>query len=216
MMDYLPIQLNHTTVYLLVEKCLFLPQTKTLVIADLHLGKATHFRKSGIIIPSGAGTLRDYKTLHTLIIKYNPERIIFLGDLFHSIENAAWQYFLDFTQNFPWLKLLLIQGNHDIFPTHRYSEANLLLFEEQLIEDDFIFSHAPLSTVTEGYVNIAGHIHPATRLKGLGKQWLKLPCFHFEPPYFLLPAFGSLTGTYLLPKGSSQQFVVTDKLVKEI
>ncbi|GAA4803948.1 ligase-associated DNA damage response endonuclease PdeM [Olivibacter ginsenosidimutans] len=216
MMDYLPIQLNGITVYLLVEKCVFLPHTHTLVIADVHLGKAAHFRKSGIIIPSSAGTQRDYKTLHHLIVKYNPNRIIFLGDLFHSIANASWQYFLEFVNCYPWLNLILILGNHDILsPTH-YDQANLLTYKESLIEDKMIFSHAPLDNIPYGMLNMAGHIHPAASLKGLGKQSLKLPCFHFQYPYFLLPAFGSLTGTFLLPKGDGQQFVVTGKVVKEI
>lgn len=216
MMDYLPIQMNGTEIYLLVEKAVFLPHVSSLIIADIHLGKAAHFRKSGIMIPSSAGTQRDYKTLHQLIAKYNPNRIIFLGDLFHSSENASWQYFLEFVQHYPWLKLILIQGNHDVLGHKHYEQANLLIYEECMIEAGFIFSHIPLDEIPRGMINMAGHIHPAASLKGLGKQSLKLPCFHFQDPYFLLPAFGSLTGTSLLPKGSGQQFVVTGKVVKKI
>lgn len=216
MIDYLALQLNQTPAYLLAEKGLFLPLSRTLVLADLHLGKAAHFRKSGIMIPAQAGTHQDYQNLHRLILKYNPLRIIFLGDLFHSVENASWQYFIAFAQQYPQLQLSLIRGNHDILPRIRYNEANLLIYEDQLAEGDLIFSHAPLNEVPSGTLNMAGHIHPAATLKGAAKQSLQLPCFHFEPPYLLLPAFGSLTGTYILPKGRGKQFVVTGKMVKEI
>jgi len=216
MTDYLAIQLNHTPVYLLAEKGVFLPQSHTLILADLHLGKAAHFRKSGIMIPAQAGTYRDYQTLHRLILKYNPLRIIFLGDLFHSVENATWRYFIAFAQQYSQLKLWLVRGNHDILSPARYTEANLLICEDQLVEGNLIFSHAPLNHVPPEMLNMAGHIHPATTLKGMAKQSLQLPCFHFEWPYLLLPAFGSLTGTYVLPKGRGKQFVVTGKTVKEI
>jgi len=215
MTDHLAIQLKDKTVYLLAEKCAFFPYTQTLVIADIHLGKAVHFRKSGIMIPPQAGTVQDYRILHHVIQKYKPLRILFLGDLFHSVANTAWQHFADFTTQYNWLTWVLIQGNHDILPAQLYREANLQVCET-LQEDGLLFSHAPLAQVTADSINIAGHIHPATSLRGLGKQTLKLPCFHFAPPYFLLPAFGSLTGTFVLPKGDAQQFVVTGKTVRAI
>ncbi|QNL50847.1 ligase-associated DNA damage response endonuclease PdeM [Olivibacter sp. SDN3] len=205
--------LGGKTVYLLPEKCIFLPENATLVLADIHLGKAAHFRKSGIIIPANAGTLQDYAKLHRLISKYQPKRILFLGDLFHSDTNKSWQHFLDFFHLYPQIKLILVRGNHDILPENVYQEANLALWEEQLEEEFIIYSHAPLAAVPSGMLNIAGHVHPATILTGKGKQKLRLPCFHYQPPLFLLPAFGDLTGTFILPKGNAKQFVVTNKSV---
>lgn len=215
MTDHLAIELNNKIIYLLAEKGIFFPHTQTLVIADVHLGKAAHFRKSGIMIPSLAGTVKDYQALHLLIHKYQPARIIFLGDLFHSVANASWNHFIYFTSNYPNLKFILVQGNHDLLTKSHYKDADLEVCND-LLEDNFLLSHAPLANIPENVINIAGHVHPATRLRGQGKQQLTLPCFHFATPYLLLPAFGSLTGTFVLAKGDAKQYIATGKTVRAI
>lgn len=216
MKDRLELRINNKTVYLLAEKCIFFPENETLVIADIHLGKAAHFRKAGIIIPQQAGTDRDFNILQSLLDKYQAKRIIFLGDLFHSAENAAWQHFVDFSRKHRQTELILIKGNHDVLPTAYYTQGNLKVHLETLREDFILYSHAPLPEVPRDVLNIAGHVHPAVNLKTKGKQSLRLPCFHLESSLLLLPAFGSLTGTFALPKGNAQQFVTTGRTVLAI
>lgn len=216
MRDRLELRIKNKTIYLLAEKCIFFPENQTLVIADIHLGKAAHFRKAGIIIPQQAGTDRDYKLLQDVLKKYETKRIIFLGDLFHSSENAAWLHFVDFSSQYPHTELILIKGNHDILPLAYYQQSNLKVHLETLQEDFILYSHAPLPEVPAGILNIAGHVHPAANLKARGKQTLRLPCFHLEQSLLLLPAFGSLTGTFALPKGNAQQFVTTGRTVLAI
>ena len=41
---------NSIILHFLPEKILHLPQYQTLVVADWHLGKITHFRKNGIFV----------------------------------------------------------------------------------------------------------------------------------------------------------------------
>lgn len=216
MSDRLRLQIKNETVYLLAEKCIFFPQNKTLVIADIHLGKAAHFRKAGIIIPQQAGTDQDFSVLHRLLQKYETKRIIFLGDLFHAEENTSWQHFLDFTKKHPLIEFILIKGNHDILPATRYQQGNLKVYHDTLQEGLLLYSHAPLIGVPKGLLNIAGHIHPGAILKGKGRQELRLPCFHLDSALLLLPAFGSLTGTFTLRRGNAQQFVTTGKSVRAI
>lgn len=38
---------------LLAERAAWLPASKTLLVADLHLGKAQSFRRSGVPVPAG-------------------------------------------------------------------------------------------------------------------------------------------------------------------
>ena len=73
-------------IQLLPEKVAFLPHHKTLVVADIHLGKASHFRKEGIMIPL-PGSCPDLKCLGELLDSLQPEIVVFLGDLFHSSLN---------------------------------------------------------------------------------------------------------------------------------
>lgn len=212
----LPFYFGNKTIFLLPEKGIYLPENKTLVIADVHFGKSEHFRKAGIFMPPNAGTIQDYQRLNALIYKYQPARILFLGDLFHSSENSSWNLFLTFAKQHPAIKLLLIKGNHDILPMKLYLDANLHVYPDHLEEDIFIFSHGPLTEVPLNKINMAGHIHPGTTLAGLGKQRLTLPCFHYEHPLLLLPAFGSLTGVYKIPKGKAKQFIVASQKIVEV
>lgn len=211
-----PFYLGNQPIYLLPEKAMFIPEKRTLIIADVHFGKAEHFRKAGIFMPPNAGTLEDYKRLAHLIDKYQPLQIMFLGDLFHSTENSSWLHFLSFAKQHSTTQLILIKGNHDILPSKLYLDANLIVYPEHLEEDIFIFSHGPLTQVPPGKINVAGHIHPGTTLVGLGKQKLTLPCFHYEHPLLLLPAFGSLTGVYKIPRSHAKQFVVTSQKIIEV
>ena len=73
--------------HLLPQKAIFWKNKNTLLISDLHLGKITHFRKAGIAIPTEA-LLRNFNILEFLIREYKPQRIILLGDLFHSAFNS--------------------------------------------------------------------------------------------------------------------------------
>ena len=51
---------------LLPDRALLWPRARTLVIADLHLGKAQHFRRAGIALPRG-GTGHDLARLDRLL-----------------------------------------------------------------------------------------------------------------------------------------------------
>lgn len=94
------ININNFEFTLLFEKALYKPDEQLLIIADVHLGKAAHFRKGGISIPAQA-QVADYENLKKLFHKVNPKKVYFLGDLFHSSYNNDWNYFCDLIALFP-------------------------------------------------------------------------------------------------------------------
>ena len=51
---------------LLPEKACWLPQHQALLLADLHLGKVSHFRKSGIAVPAAANDRNTEALIHLL------------------------------------------------------------------------------------------------------------------------------------------------------
>jgi len=207
------LKLLNTIVELLPEKALFLPETNTLVIADIHLGKAMHFRKNGISIPPQSAE-KDYMRLNALIERKQPQRIIVLGDLFHSTHNSEWNLFCEFVAYRSGIRFMLIIGNHDILDRNYYNKLCLEVIDHTLELQDLVLSHEPLKKVPDGMVNVAGHIHPGFVLQGRGKQNLKLPCFYLLPNQLILPAFGSLTGLYRLEKvRNSEVFVVANDRV---
>jgi DNA ligase-associated metallophosphoesterase len=210
------IQLGNETYILLNEKALFRPKDATLIIADLHLGKAQHFRKHGLYFPQKSSE-KDYERLRFLIESLKPGRILLLGDLFHSSFNHEWNIFCEFVDSFKTVDFVLILGNHDILEEKHYKGICSEIIENTLEEGDVIFSHHPLKKIPSGKYSIAGHIHPGVVLYGKGKQHVKLPCFYLFENQLILPAFGSLTGLQLIvPEKKSKVFVVTTNIVMEV
>jgi DNA ligase-associated metallophosphoesterase len=210
------LRLGKETYILLNEKALFRAGDATLIIADLHLGKAQHFRKNGIYLPQKSAE-KDYERLKQLITSLKPRRIILLGDLFHSTYNHEWELFCEVVNSFKKIEFVLILGNHDILEEQHYKSICSKIVEDVLEEEDVVFSHQPLKKTPENKINIAGHIHPGVVLSGKGKQHVKLPCFYWFNNQLILPAFGSLTGLQLIvPEKEAQVYVITTSRVMEM
>lgn len=193
------------SMYWEAEKCLF--------VSDTHFGKVSHFRKNGIAVPSRA-IQQNWDRLTSLIDHYKPKELVFLGDLFHSTHNKEWETFQAVSDTFYDVELLLIEGNHDILNPQLYFNANIQL-KETLVRGPFLFSHHPVETLK--HFNIHGHIHPAVRLRGKGRQNMKLPCFYFGERYGIMPAFGNFTGTAIIPiKEGDQVFGLTENSVLKL
>ncbi len=185
-MSNLEFEIEGEKLLLLPERAIFWAVKKILIVSDLHLGKAGHFRRNGIPITKKVH-IADLQILNDLLVEHRPEEVILLGDLFHSSHNNEWQDFIDFIEHFNFVKFILVQGNHDIF--EQYPES---LHLTQLLElPPFSFTH--IKEVSSFY-NLSGHIHPGVRINGLGRQGMTLSCFYFTKSYGVLPAFGQFTG----------------------
>ncbi len=189
---------------LLPEKAVWIDSMRTLLLADIHLGKASHFRKSGIPIPEQVHDL-DYKRLKELIQRYSPKDVYFLGDLFHSSWNEQWEDLSSFLPQFPESTFHLVLGNHDILPTEKYQDTNLQVYRNAVILESFLLSHEP-TIPPPGLLNICGHIHPGILLKGKAKQTVRIPCFYYSEEILVLPSFGNFTGLFLI-NGKKSDYV---------
>lgn len=169
---------------------LFLPEASACFVADIHLGKTEHFRKSGIGMPAYAGE-KDLAALRVLFSVVAPTTFFFLGDLFHSEANEALACFKHLLSECTQHRYTLIKGNHDILSKAQYQGLGLEVQEEGYTFHDLILGHDPAHPSGP---HLAGHIHPGIRLKGSGKQRLRLPMWWIKPGQIILPAFGNLTG----------------------
>lgn len=172
---------------------IFWTEIATLLISDVHLGKISHFRKHGIAVPQKA-VQKNFVALTNIVELYEPKTIIFLGDLFHSTLNTEWALFADWVKTIS-AKIILVSGNHDIISPLKY-EALAIQVIPELIIHSFLLTHHPEER--EGLFNFSGHIHPAIKLSGLGRQSVRLPCFYKTEHQMIVPAFGEFTGTYTL------------------
>lgn len=217
-MPSVPFDFNflHQNLLLLPEKAVFWVQEQTLIIADIHLGKVGHFRKAGIAIPKSLEQ-DDLAELSDLIHRYSPQKILFLGDLFHSELNKDWEWLVLWRSLFPNIAMILVLGNHDILNKKLYEDLNFQVCE-CFETGPFYFSHEPLNNSQSEKVSkyiISGHIHPGVVLEGAGRQRLSLPCFHFGKKQALLPSFGKFTGKVKMKnlKGDRVFAVLKDKIV---
>lgn len=185
------------------------PEQEVLLIADVHFGKISHFRKHGSAVPIQA-IAQNFEKLDQLLKEFDPEHIIFLGDLFHSSLNIEWELFADWKNSIN-NQIHLIAGNHDIISPLKYEKLGIPLFSEIKI-DKFHLSHHPEEK--EGLFNICGHIHPGYKMRGTGRQLLKLRCFYRNGNRLILPAFGEFTGNYCMqPTQKEQIFAIAGKEV---
>jgi DNA ligase-associated metallophosphoesterase len=206
-MSCLSFQLLGQNLLLLPQKAIYWQQEKTLIAADVHLGKVGHFRKAGIAVPRNMEQ-DDLAVLSDLIFEHKPEKIIFLGDLFHSDMNADWEWFALWRKQLPKLEIILIRGNHDILHDSHYLELDITL-RDQLAVGPFLMLHHPLAEAallqTEGYV-FCGHIHPGVNLVGRARQSIT---------QVILPSFGKFTGRVAVRSAENDRIfaVLKDKVV---
>lgn len=211
-MDSITFDYNGLELTLLPEKAVWLASLKVLLLADLHFGKAKHFRKVGIPIPEEIHDL-DYERLQLLIHRFAPKHVYFLGDLFHSSWNDQWEDLLSFLVQFQESTFHLVLGNHDILPSYHYQKSKLQVHAQSVILESLLLSHEPI-TPPKGMLTVCGHIHPGILLKGKAKQAVRIPCFHFSENKLVLPSFGNFTGLFLV-NAKKTDFIwgVTDERV---
>lgn len=213
-MNSLSIHISGTEFLLHPLRAIYWPAQKTLICSDVHIGKAEHFRKSGIEMPRLVNK-NNFWNLSVLFELYKPERWLVLGDLMHSTVNSEWYDLTDFLANYPSIHVHLIRGNHELYPDQTYLDLGFEV-SESLISGDLLFTHEEESR-SQNLFNIHGHIHPAVRLRGAAGQSLRLPCFYKSETKFILPAFGAFTGSFTVkPKRTDRVFVIAENKVMEI
>ncbi|AWG23114.1 metallophosphoesterase [Flavobacterium faecale] len=188
-------------------------EKKILLVSDVHFGKVMHFRKYGIAIPT-AIIKENFANLDVLLATYTPEKVVFLGDLFHSKINNEWNMFEEWISNQVNCSFVLIEGNHDVIGRDYYTDLQIKVLPQMVI-DDFLLTHHPEETIA--LFNFCGHLHPGVELKGIGRQFLKLACFFQSENQMILPAFGSFTGKYFIkPTTKNTIYAIADTTVFEI
>lgn len=201
---------------LLPEKAIWSPDLNSIFTADLHFGKAAHFRKSGIPIPEPIHH-QDLELIFNLVEKYNPADFYFLGDLFHSDWNEQWNHLNSFLLQFQQTRFHLVKGNHDVLSPIAYEKSSFQIHREPIQIGKLILTHEPMESVSEDFLNLCGHIHPGVRLVGRARQSIRIPCFHRKGNQLILPAFGNFTGLAMVrPSEGDQVFGVAEKKIIQI
>jgi DNA ligase-associated metallophosphoesterase len=192
---------------LLPERAAWHADSRTLFIADLHLGKSATFRAHGLPVPSGT-TRHNLQRLGALVQQHGATRLVFLGDLLHS-RHAQQAAVVEPVQ--AWraahatLCCVLVRGNHD---SHAGDPPRALGFD--VVDEPWPVDGAPGLVACHhpqraaGAAVLAGHWHPAVTLRGPARDRQRLACFCLVDRVLVLPAFGAFTGSspHAPPPGS--------------
>lgn len=200
----------------LPERALWWPQASTLLLADVHVGKAQSFRRLGVPVPRGT-TDETLGRLSLLLERTGAERLVVLGDWGHSARgwSAAQRDAVSvWRERHAALDWHLIVGNHDA----RVGDVPAAWQLQQHLD---AWELGPLTLCHEpapraGRSVLAGHLHPCLQLDR-GADRARLPCFHFMPGLAVLPAFGAFTGMHAIRRVAGDRVVVVaDGEVREV
>lgn len=184
-----------------------------LFIADSHFGKIAHFRKSGIGLPSHAGT-ETFSLIHRILLEMNPNKLVFLGDVFHSDFNQDFERFKTWRALFPQMEVDIVLGNHDKAGFAHLHSMGINLHNE-LVLGPFYCSHEPAFPSSRGF-NLCGHLHPGVSLS-IGHQHVKVPCFWKGEHHLCFPSFGAFTGSVAIrPHASDVFYAISGSSIRRI
>jgi putative SbcD/Mre11-related phosphoesterase len=163
-------------------------KTKTLVIADPHLGWEMALRDKGIHIPSQTPKLLQKVT--TVLSKYKPDTLLILGDVKYSVVPTASGEWHDVPDFFTELKnhvrsISIIRGNHDANLEPMLPENIEMLPATGTIVGDVGLFHGhkwPSPMLLQCKTLIMGHLHPVVvfrdpaGFKITRQVWVKATC----------------------------------------
>lgn len=188
------IEFGEERVVLRGDATIWLPDHRSLLVADLHLGKDASFRASGIPVPMGLNAT-TLQMIRQSIDATNPKEVLILGDLIHdrhSLNPELIEQFALFASSIPSIELSLVRGNHDRH-AGSFPESWMLNVEKMRQLGSLTLVHETDGTDTASGFQIGGHWHPVVNI-GHGADQMRLPCFVVSPTSITLPAFGPFKG----------------------
>ena len=176
----------------LAPGALFWERRRALLVADLHLEKASFYARSGQMLPpyDSIATLAD---LSLIAAATAPAEIWCLGDSFHDAEGC--ERLADGTRDLlrgltAATRWTWIAGNHDAGAVRLADHCGGRVLREAEV-DGLLLRHE--ADAQEQRPELSGHYHPKLRLTLKGRHVARR-CFVATATKLILPAFGALTG----------------------
>ena len=184
-----PFSFAGETFHATADGALYWPTRQALLVADLHLEKASWFARLGQFLPP----YDSHATLEALareVERTGARTLYCLGDSFHDrfgcdrLPASARELLTKLTSALDWVWIV---GNHDpCFADHCGGRI-----EDEVEVGGIILRHE--ADPNEARPEMSGHFHPKLRLHLRGRQ-VSRRCFVISGRKIILPAFGSLTG----------------------
>ncbi|MCL5949285.1 MAG: metallophosphoesterase [Candidatus Bathyarchaeota archaeon] len=163
-------------------------KTKTLLIADPHLGWEMQLQEKGIHVPSQ--TSKILNKLTAIIAEYKPDRLVILGDVKYTVvshEFGEWQDIPDFFKKLEDYigSIAIVRGNHDANLEPLLPENVELLPATGAVVGDVGVFHGhkwPSPALLGCKTLVMGHLHPvvvfrdSAGFKMTRQVWMKAKC----------------------------------------
>jgi DNA ligase-associated metallophosphoesterase len=165
------------------------PRERALLVADLHLEKASFYAKGGQMLPP-YDSRETLERLALAVRRTGARRVFALGDNFHDsrgpgrLEPHAAGMLAALTRALDWV---WITGNHD---PELGAEAGGTRVEETEVSG-LVLRHKAREGATGA--ELSGHYHPRLVVSARGRR-IARPCAVRSDNRLILPAFGALTG----------------------
>ena len=192
------------------QRVMYWPAQKTLLVADVHVGKEHVFGRQGIGIPGGISE----STLRHLFILANDsgaERLIVLGDFMHAVPHSSEPWLDVLTQlmdQHTQLTVEIVAGNHDREKGRSIVDSRIIWHPVSLMTGPLVLQHEP-GKDARGFV-LSGHLHPVWRLGTARRGGVRAPVFWFREHCAVLPAFGEFTGGVVIePDAQKDKLYIT-------
>lgn len=168
---------------------LYAPSERLLVVSDLHLEKGAAFARRGMMLPP-YDTAATLALLGAALERYDPLRVVCLGDSFHDRHGAAFmpaQFREVLVRLMTGRDWIWIAGNHDPEPPAYVGGET----HETISVGPWTFRHEPSPSLRVG--EVAGHLHPVAQVSAGGRS-SRSACFASDGDRMILPSFGVTTG----------------------
>ena len=175
------------------ERAVYLEATETLVVADLHLGRAA---TSAVDVPlEEAGDI--HARLAGLLERFEPRQTVFAGDMLHSfstvpagVDETVDELYRQSRE--AGCEVRALEGNHDRLLAAVWPEK---VEKSVRLADQTVICHGHTEPDRDGERYVIGHDHPAINIEGK-----RHPCLCVDPTGYrgrelvVLPAFTRLAG----------------------
>ena len=170
-------------------RALFWPREQALLVADLHLEKASFFARHGQMLPP-YDSRETLERLALAVRESGARRVFALGDNFHDakggqrLEPHAAGMLAALTRALDWV---WITGNHDSGAEEIAGGALV----DEIATGPLVLRHK--ARLGEEQPELSGHFHPRFTVTARGRR-IARPCAVRSERRLILPAFGALTG----------------------
>jgi putative SbcD/Mre11-related phosphoesterase len=177
------------------DRCLVLDEGPTVVLGDLHIGYELALEEEGMYIPRmNTDSIRD--SLNRIISRYEPKRIVLLGDIKHDFKRGGFSSGRDVRGVIDLIKeaaeVVVVKGNHDNYLQNILQDTGLTAVDYVDL-CGFRMEHGHVDSGKRPV--IIGHEHPSVRISGAVSGGTKMQCFLYmkKEGIVVIPPFSPLS-----------------------